>query len=124
VSLFGVDQGLYWFVVFAVLALVSGLIFLIIPILLAPRHRSALKESSFEAGQLPPGEKRIRFALQYYAFLLLFLVFDVTIMILFVWGYAFFTSGQYGFVYPLILLLVLVPPLVYTVKLSKAMDMW
>jgi NADH:ubiquinone oxidoreductase subunit 3 (subunit A) len=122
--LFGVDQGLYWFIVFAVLALVSGLIVLIIPMLLAPRHRSALKESSFEAGQLPPGEKRIRFALQYYAYLLLFLVFDVTIMILFVWSYAFFTSGQYGFVYQLLLLVVLIPPLLYTVKLSKAMDMW
>jgi NADH:ubiquinone oxidoreductase subunit 3 (subunit A) len=123
VSLLGADQGLYWFIVFAVLALVSGLLFLIIPIVFAPRHRSALKESSFEAGQLPPGEKRIRFALQYYAYLLLFLVFDVAIMILFVWAYAF-SASQYGFVYPLILLLVLIPPLIYTVKLSRAMDMW
>ena len=123
-SLLGADQGLYWFIVFAVLALVSGLLFLIIPMIFAPRHRSALKESTFEAGQLPPGEKRIRFALQYYAYLLLFLVFDVTIMILFVWGYAFFSAGQYGFGYPLILLLVLIPPLIYTVKLSKAVDMW
>jgi NADH:ubiquinone oxidoreductase subunit 3 (subunit A) len=124
VSLFGADQGLYWFIVFAVLSLISGLLFLIIPIVFAPRHRSALKEASFEAGQIPPGAKRIRFALQYYAYLLLFLVFDVTIMILFVWGYAFFSAARYGFVYPLILLLVLIPPLIYTVKLSKAMDMW
>jgi NADH-quinone oxidoreductase subunit A len=122
--LFGADQGLYWFIVFAVLALVSGLLFLIVPLVFAPRHRSALKEESFEAGQLPPGAKRIRFALQYYAYLLLFLVFDVTIMVLFVWAYAFFSAGPNGFFYPLILLLVLIPPLVYTVKLSKAVDMW
>ena len=123
-SLFGADQGLYWFVVFAVLALISGLLFLMIPLIFAPRSRSAIKEESFEAGQLPPGAKRIRFALQYYAYLLLFLVFDVTIMFLFVWGYSFFTEGRYGFAYPLLLVLALIPPLVFTVKLSKAMDMW
>ena len=122
--MFGPDQGLYWFVVFAVLAVISGLIFFIIPLVFAPRRRSAIKEESFEAGQLPPGAKRIRFALQYYAYLLLFLVFDVTIMFLFVWGYAFFTESAYGFVYPLVLIAVLIPPLIYTVKLSKAMDMW
>lgn len=120
----GADQGIYWFVVFALLAAVSGLVFIIIPIVFAPRRRSALKEETFEAGQIPPGAKRIRFALQYYAYLLLFLVFDVTIMFLFVWGYAFLTEGPYGFAYPLLLLAVLIPPLVYTVKLSKAMDLW
>ena len=122
--MFGADQGLYWFVVFALLALVSGLLLLITPMVFAPRRRSALKEESFEAGQLPPGAKRIRFALQYYAYLLLFLVFDVTIMFLFVWGYAFASAGRYSFVYPLLLILVLIPPLIYTVKLSKALDMW
>jgi hypothetical protein len=76
-SLFGADQGLYWFVVFALLAVVSGLLFLMVPLIFAPRRRSSIKEETFEAGQLPPGAKRIRFALQYYAYLLLFLVFDV-----------------------------------------------
>jgi NAD(P)H-quinone oxidoreductase subunit 3 len=121
---FSADQGIYWFVVFAVLALVSGLLFLMTPIIFAPRRRSAIKEETFEAGQLPPGAKRIRFALQYYAYLLLFLVFDVTIMFLFVWAYAFYSEGTYGFVYPLLLILVLIPPLIFTAKLSKAMDMW
>jgi len=121
---FSADQGIYWFVVFAVLALVSGLLFLMTPMIFAPRRRSAIKEETFEAGQLPPGAKRIRFALQYYAYLLLFLVFDVTIMFLFVWAYSFSSEGTYGFVYPLLLILVLIPPLIFTAKLSKAMDMW
>ncbi len=120
----GADQGLYWFIVFGVLALVSGLLFFLVPLVFAPSKRTSLKEETFEAGQIPPGAKRIRFALQYYAYLLLFLVFDVTIMFLFVWGYSFFTAGTYGFIYPVLLLLVLVPPLVYTVKLTKALDMW
>jgi len=122
--LFGPGQGLYWFIVFALLALISGLLFLIIPFFLAPRRRSAIKEDTFEAGQLPPGAKRIRFALQYYAYLLLFLLFDVTIMFLFVWAYSFFGEGRYGFAYPLALIAVLLPPLIYAVKLSKIKEMW
>lgn len=118
------DQGLYWFVVFVLIMLESGLLFYLIPMLLAPRKRSALKEETFEAGQVPPGSKRIRFALQYYAYLLLFLVFDVTIMFLFLWGFSFVNSGPWGFIYPLALVGVLIPPLVFTVKLSKAMDLW
>jgi NADH-quinone oxidoreductase subunit A len=124
VSLFGPDQGLYWLVVYALLAVVTGLLFLVVPLFFAPRRRSAIKEESFEAGQIPPGAKRIRFALQYYAYLLLFLVFDVTVMFLFVWGYYFASEGGYGFFYPLILILLLFPPLIYAVKLTKALGMW
>jgi NADH-quinone oxidoreductase subunit A len=122
--LFNASTGLYWFVVFALVAVVSGLLLLIVPLFLAPRRRSAIKDETFEAGQLPPGEKRIRFALQYYAYLLLFLVFDVIIMFLFVWGYSFFSEGRYGFFYPILLIAVLLPPLIYTVKLSRAKGMW
>jgi NADH-quinone oxidoreductase subunit A len=94
VSLSVADQGLYWFIVFGVLALVTGLLFLMIPLIFAPSKRTSLKEETFEAGQIPPGAKRIRFALQYYAYLLLFLVFDVTIMFLFIWGYSFFSASS------------------------------
>jgi NADH-quinone oxidoreductase subunit A len=122
--LFEADQGLYWFVVFVLVMLESGLLFLSIPVALGPRKRSALKEETFEAGQVPPGSKRIRFALQYYAYLLLFLVFDVVIMFLFVWGYAFLSSEMASSVYPLALVAILIPPLAFTVKLTKTLDLW
>ena len=122
--MFSPDQGLYWFVVFVLIIAEASALFVAIPYLIAPRKRSQLKEETFESGQIPPGKKRIRFALQYYAYLLLFMVFDVTIMFLFIWGYSFLASSPSSFIYPIALVAILIPPLIFTVRLTKTMDLW
>ena len=59
---------------------------LIIPYLFAPRNRTPMKLATFEAGQVPTGDARVHLLLQYYPYLLIFVIFDVVSMFLFAWA--------------------------------------
>ena len=45
-----------------------------------------MKRATFEAGQVPTGEARVHLMMQYYAYLLIFVVMDVISMFLFAWA--------------------------------------
>ncbi|MDG6907516.1 MAG: NADH-quinone oxidoreductase subunit A, partial [Nitrososphaerota archaeon] len=59
---------------------------IIIPWLFAPRNPTPMKRATFEAGQIPTGEARVQLMMQYYAYLLIFVVMDVISMFLFAWA--------------------------------------
>ncbi len=60
---------------------------LIISKMIAPRRTSnPVKYLPMEAGQVPKGEGRTHFMMQYYAFVLMFVVFDVMSIFLYAWG--------------------------------------
>jgi NADH-quinone oxidoreductase subunit A len=61
---------------------------IIIPWLFAPRNRTPMKLATFEAGQVPQGDARIHLLMQYYPFLLIFVIADVVGMFLYAWGAA------------------------------------
>lgn len=55
--------------------------------LIAPRKRSnPVKFLPMECGQVPQGEGRTHFMMQYYAYILMFVVFDVMAIFLYAWG--------------------------------------
>ncbi len=112
-------DGSFWFLVYLLLLLTTGLVLYSVSFALAPRVRSPLKEETFESGQIPPGGKRVRLVMQYFIFLLLFMIFDVVSMLLFAWGYAFFDYGPAGSAYPVLLLFFLVPPIYLTLKVAR-----
>jgi NADH-quinone oxidoreductase subunit A len=62
---------------------------LIIPRLLAPRNPNPIKNMPFESGQVPRGKGKMHFMMQYYAYLLMFVVFDVMAMFLYAWAVAY-----------------------------------
>ena len=62
---------------------------LIIPRLLAPRKPNPIKNAPFECGQVPAGKGKMHFMMQYYAYLLMFVVFDVMAMFLYAWAAAY-----------------------------------
>ncbi|SRR5579875_92965 len=70
-----------------------GIIFalpvIIIPWLFAPRNPTPMKRATFEAGQIPSGETRVHLMMQYYPYLLVFVVLDVITMFLFAWALSF-----------------------------------
>lgn len=80
----------FYSVIFGVAA---GLPVVIIPRILAPRRPNLAKQATFEAGQVPTGESRVRLMMQYYAYLLMFVVFDVISMFLFAWAVNFGILG-------------------------------
>jgi NADH-quinone oxidoreductase subunit A len=58
----------------------------LLPKLLAPRKPNPIKNLPFETGQVPVGAGKMHFMMQYYAYLLMFIVFDVMAMFLYAWA--------------------------------------
>ena len=69
---------------FAVAAMAPALV---ISRMLSPRKRSnPVKFLPMECGQVPTGEGRTHFMMQYYAYILMFVIFDVVAIFLYAWG--------------------------------------
>jgi len=65
----------------------AGVPALIISRLIAPRRRyNPVKFLPMECGQMPTGEGRSHFMMQYYSYILMFVVFDVMSIFLFSWA--------------------------------------
>lgn len=73
---------------FGVLASVPALI---LSRLISPRRRyNPIKFLPMECGQMPTGEGRSHFMMQYYAYILMFVVFDVMSIFLYTWASSLF----------------------------------
>ena len=60
---------------------------LILSRMISPKRRSnPVKFLPMECGQVPSGEGRTHFMMQYYAYVLMFVVFDVMSIFLYAWG--------------------------------------
>ena len=71
---------------FAVLALAPALV---ISRMLSPRTKSnPVNYLPMECGQVPSGAGRTHFMMQYYAYILMFVIFDVMAIFLYAWGSA------------------------------------
>ena len=69
---------------FAVLALAPALV---ISRMISPRTKSTpVKFLPMECGQVPSGAGRTHFMMQYYAYILMFVIFDVMAIFLYAWG--------------------------------------
>ena len=62
---------------------------MIIPVLFGPKRPNPIKNAPFECGQVPQGAGKMHFMMQYYAYLLMFIVFDVLGMFLYAWAAAY-----------------------------------
>jgi NAD(P)H-quinone oxidoreductase subunit 3 len=74
----------YFFVlVFVVGGLIFGLIPIVIAALISPRTSGLDKFSTYESGMTPIGQAWIQFGVAYYLYALIFLAFDVDVLFLF-----------------------------------------
>ena len=71
---------------FAVVAMAPALL---ISRMISPRKKSnPVKFLPMECGQVPSGEGRTHFMMQYYPYILMFVIFDVVAIFLYAWGSA------------------------------------
>jgi NADH-quinone oxidoreductase subunit A len=74
----------------ALLFVLGGFVFaagaLIVPSLIAPRRPNPEKLTSYECGEEPEGSAWVRFNVRFYVMGLMFLVFDVELLVLFPWA--------------------------------------
>ena len=60
-------------------------------LLMTRRRYNPVKFLPMECGQVPSGEGRSHFMMQYYSYILMFVVFDVMSIFLYAWGVTFFS---------------------------------
>jgi NADH-quinone oxidoreductase subunit A len=75
-----------------------------------------VKGEPYESGIPALGDTRERFAVKYYLVAMLFLLFDVEVVILFTWGVVFRRLGLFGYLTILVFLILLVIGLLYEWK--------
>ena len=101
-------------------------IMLVVPRILAPKAPNPIKNTTFEAGQVPRGRGKMHFMMQYYAYLLMFVVFDVMAMFLFAWAAAYqpLALGQISSWVMLVFVGALVVPMALTVHMAGKREIW
>ena len=93
--------------IFIILAIIFVIITLTINKLLRPNRPSREKQKVYECGENPEGSPWVKFNIRFYVVALIFLIFDVEVVLLFPWALTYKDFGFYGFVVGIIFLLVL-----------------
>ena len=83
---------------------------------LRPHRPSDPKRETYESGNVPFMESRVRFNVRYYLFALMFVIFDVETVFLYPWAVAYDKLGLFALVEMLIFVVMLVVGLLYAWK--------
>ncbi len=73
-------------VIFTGIALVLGVLFIAIPLVIAPRNPDPEKTSAYESGFNPFEDARLKFDVRFYLVSILFIIFDLEVAFLFPWA--------------------------------------
>jgi NADH-quinone oxidoreductase subunit A len=95
-----------------------------LPMFWSRRKPDPFRDMPFESGQVPQGEARKRLVMQYYPYLLMFVVFDVVGMFLFAWGISFRETPLSGSLLVLLFLVLIGAPLGYALHLALNRENW
>ena len=107
----------------AIIIILTGPL-LTLPMFWSRRKPDAFRDMPFESGQVPQGEGRRRLAMQYYPYLLMFVVFDVVGMFLFAWGISFSKLPLDVSFLVLLFIVLLAAPLGYALNLALHRENW
>jgi len=105
-------------------AVVASVIMLIIPLIIAPKKPNKPKDIQYECGQIPSGAGKFSLMMQYYAYLLMFVAFDVMSMFLFAWGVSISSVGLGGFLAVILFIGILLIPLAFTLYHAARREIW
>jgi len=91
--------------------LIIGLVFvaagLITAWLIRPSRPYPSKLSTYECGETPVGDPRVRFNIRFYVIALIFIIFDVEVVFLFPWATVYKSLGWFAFIEMLVFLGIL-----------------
>ena len=83
--------------IFLGIALVIAIVFVLLPMILAPKAPDAEKLSAYECGFNAFEDARMKFDVRFYLVSILFIIFDLEVAFLFPWAVAFRDVGWFGF---------------------------
>jgi len=102
--------------IFMMITIMMGSVFIILGKLLGPSRPDAEKNSPYECGFEAFEDCRMKFDIRYYLVAILFIIFDLEIAFLFPWAVALDQIGTFGLLAMGIFLLVLVIGFIYEWK--------
>ncbi|MCA0369391.1 MAG: NADH-quinone oxidoreductase subunit A [Proteobacteria bacterium] len=102
--------------IFAGLAAVIGVLFIVLPLVLAPKSPDAEKLSAYECGFNAFDDARMKFDVRFYLVSILFIIFDLEVAFLFPWAVSFGEIGMLGFWSMMVFLAVLTIGFIYEWK--------
>lgn len=107
---------------FAVAAMAPALL---ISRMISPRVRSSpVKFLPMECGQVPKGEGRTHFMMQYYAYLLMFVIFDVMAIFLYAWGSTIMNLSKTATLPIMAFMGIMFAAMAFALYQSKRRDIW
>ena len=83
---------------------------------LGPKRSNPAKDQAYESGILPFGDARRRFPIQFYVVAVLFILFDVEVILMYPWAVSARRLGVFGLVEIAIFLAILLVGFVYAWK--------
>lgn len=96
---------------------IIGIVFvaagLLVAAIIRPHHPNPVKQSTYECGEEPIGSPWIKFNVRYYVVALVFILFDVEIVLLLPWAVEFRNLGWYSFISMGIFVIILLAGLAY-----------
>jgi NADH-quinone oxidoreductase subunit A len=91
--------------------LIVGALFVAIGLLVAwllrPHRPYPSKLATYECGETPIGDTRVRFNIRFYVVALIFLIFDVEVVFLFPWATVYRDLGWFAFIEMVVFLTIL-----------------
>ena len=81
--------------------------------LVRPSRKTHEKQTTYECGENPEGTPWVKFNIRFYVVALIFLIFDVEVVLLFPWALNYKEYGVYGFLVGIIFLLILFVGMAY-----------
>lgn len=113
-------SGYNWDYTFLGLFFLLVAVFAALPIIVAsivrPKKPSQQKLDPYECGLEKTGDAWIQFKIQYYLYALVFIVFDVEVILIFPWAVVFKELGPIAFIEMAIFLAILFIGLIYVWK--------
>jgi len=107
---------------FAVVAMAPALL---LSRLIAPRKLSnPVKFLPMECGQVPSGAGRTHFMMQYYAYILMFVIFDVMAIFLYAWGSTIINLPKAATLPIIAFLAIMFAAMAFTLYQSQRRNIW
>ena len=121
-EVFSSFSNVIWMFGFAIVAMAPALL---ISRMISPRRRSnPVKFLPMECGQVPSGAGRTHFMMQYYAFILMFVVFDVMAIFLYAWGSTILNLEKSATLPIIAFLGIMFAAMAYALYQSKRRNIW
>lgn len=98
------------FILIGVVFVAIGLVF---AWLLRPHRPYPSKRTTYECGESPVGDTRMRFNIRFYVIALIFIVFDVEVVFLFPWALVYKSLGWFAFFEMMVFLAILLAGYAY-----------